>query len=165
MKTVYFFLLVCCFGLASCQSRSEKAANYNDTIISYQKSIIDALVLMDSTFSDTNATRDRVGYSFANLQSKVKLAIISLDSVGSFQKDPSLELAARELFRTYEEMVDNDYKKLVEIKLLPADSVNMAIVDSNFAIQSHIHLQSKIAQEKFLQAQMDFGKKFHLEFE
>jgi hypothetical protein len=165
MKKIYYLLSAFLIGMASCQSRSEKAANYNDSIIGYQKSIVDALVLMDSTFSDTNATRDRVGYSYANLQSKVKLSILALDSVGSFQKDPSLELAARELFRSYEELVDNDYKKLVEIKLLPAESVDVAIVDSNFAIQSNIHLQSKIAQEKFLQAQMEFGKKFHLEFE
>jgi hypothetical protein len=161
------FIYVVFIGLvlSSCQSRSEKAAGYNDSIIEYQKSIVDALVLMDSTFSDTNATRDRVGYSYSNLQSRVKLAILALDSIGSFQKDPSLQLSARELFRSYEELVDEDYKKLVEIKLLPAESVNVAIVDSNFAIQSHIHLQSKIAQEKFLQAQEEFGKKFHLEFE
>ncbi len=165
MKKIHILLFAAMIGFSSCQSRSEKAANYNDNIIEYQKSIIDALVLMDSTFSDTNATEDRVGYSYANLQSKVKLSILALDSIGSFQKDPSLELAARELFRTYEDLVDNDYKKLVEIKLLPAESVNVAIVDSSFAIQSNIHLQSKVAQEKFLQAQLEFGKKFRLEFE
>jgi hypothetical protein len=165
MKKILFLLIATAIILTACQSRSEKAASYNDSIIGYQKSIIDALVLMDSTFSDTNATIDRVGYSYANLQSKVKLSILALDSIGPFQKDPSLQLAARELFRSYEELIDNDYKKLIEIKLLPAESVNVAIVDSNFAIQSHIHLQSKIAQEKFLQAQMEFGKKFHLEFE
>ena len=163
-RSITFFILGIIF-LAGCTNRAERAAEYNDSIIEYQKSIVDALVLMDSTFSDTNATRDRVGYFFANLQSKVKLSILALDSIGSFQKDPSLQLSARELFRTYEELVDHEYKKLVEIKLLPAQSVDMAVVDSNLAIQSHIHLQSKIAQDKFLKAQEEFGKKFHLEFE
>jgi hypothetical protein len=153
------------FCFVACTNRAERAAEYNDSIIQYQKSIVDALVVMDSTFTDTNATRDHVGYSFANLQSKVKLAILALDSIGSFQKDPSLQLSARELFRNYEELVDVDYKKLLTIKLMPAESVDVAVVDSNFAIQSHIHMQSKLAQEKFLKSQEEFGKKFHLEFE
>lgn len=159
------FFLSAMIVLASCTNRAEKAAEYNDSIIQHQKSIIDALEGMDSIFVDSNATKDRVGYSYANLQSKVKLAILALDSIGSFQKDPSLQLSARDLFREYEELVDVDYKKLVEIKLMAAESVDVAVVDSNFAIQSHIHLQSKIAQERFLKAQEEFGKKFHLEFE
>jgi hypothetical protein len=121
--------------------------------------------MMDSTFRDTNATRDRVGYAYANLQSHIKLGILALDSIGSFQKDPLLQLSAKELFRSYEEMADNDYKTLIEIKLMPAESVDVAIADTNYAIQTHIHLQSKSAQEKFLKAQEEFGKKFHLEFE
>lgn len=152
-------------ALSGCSSRAERAAEYNDSIISYQKSIIDALVQMDSLFADSNTTKDKLGYSYANLQSRVKLAILALDSIGPFQKDPSLQISARDLFRNYEELVDHDYKKLVEIKLLPVESVSMEVVDSNLAIQNHIHLQSKIAQDKFLNAQLDFGKKFHLEFE
>lgn len=152
-------------ALSGCSSRAERAAEYNDSIINYQKSIIDALVQMDSLFADSNATRDKLGYSYANLQSRVKLAILAIDSIGPFQKDPSLQISARDLFRNYEELVDHDYKKLVEIKLLAPESVSMEVVDSNLAIQNHIHLQSKIAQDKFLNAQLDFGKKFHLEFE
>jgi hypothetical protein len=56
------------------------------------------------------------------------------------------------------------YKKLVEIKLLPAESVNVAIVDTNFAVQERIFMQSKIAQDRFYKAQEEFGKKYNLEF-
>lgn len=159
------FVVFAIVVLASCTNRAEKAASYNDSIIGYQKTIIEAFDLMDSTFRDTNATKDRVGYSYANLQSRVKLAILALDSIGSFQMDPSLQLSARELFRSYEEMTDTYYKTLVEIKLLPATSVSSAIADTNFAIQAHVHMQSKNAQDKFLKTQEQFGKKFHLEFE
>lgn len=159
---IFFGLII---AISGCTSRAERAAEYNDSIINYQQSVIDALVQMDSLFADSNATKDKVGYSYANLQSKVKLAILAMDSIGPFQKDPLLQLSARELFRSYEELIDNDYKKLVEIKLLPAESVSMEVVDSNLMIQNHIHLQSKVAQDKFLNAQLDFGKKFHLEFE
>ena len=54
---------------------------------------------------------------------------------------------------------------LVEIKLLPAESVDVVIVDTNFAVQERIFMQSKIAQERFYKAQEEFGKKYNLEFE
>jgi hypothetical protein len=123
------------------------------------------LVVMDSTFSDTNATKEWVDLNYANLQAHVKRAILALDSIGPFQADPSLQLSAKELFRSYEGLVDFEYKKLVEIKLLPAESVYVAIVDSNLAVQQRIFMQSKIAQDRFYKAQEEFGKKYNLEFE
>jgi hypothetical protein len=149
----------------SCASRAERAADYNDRIVGTQKSIVDALVVMDSTFSDTNATKEWVDLNYADLQARVKRAILALDSIGPFQEDPSLQLSAKELFRSYEALVDFEYKKLVEIKLLPDVSVNMAVVDSNLAVQERIFMQSKIAQERFYKAQEEFGKKYNLEFE
>jgi len=164
MKKLLFSVFVV-LVVVSCTSRAERAADYNDRIIGSQKSIVDALVVMDSTFSDTNSTKDWVDLNYANLQASVKRAILALDSIGPFQEDPSLQLSAKELFRSYEALVDVEYKKLVEIKLLPAESVNMAIVDSNLAVQERIFSMSKIAQERFYKAQEEFGKKYNLEFE
>jgi len=159
------FSVIIAVVAVSCASKSERAADYNDRIVGTQKSIVDALVVMDSTFSDTNATKEWVDLNFADLQARVKRAILALDSIGPFQQDPSLQLSAKELFRSYETLVDFEYKKLVEIKLLPDQSVDMAIVDSNLVVQERIFMQSKIAQERFYKAQEEFGKKYNLEFE
>jgi hypothetical protein len=164
MKRMLFSVIIAVVAV-SCASKSERAADYNDRIVGTQKSIVDALVVMDSTFSDTNATKEWVDLNFADLQARVKRAILALDSIGPFQEDPSLQLSAKELFRSYETLVDFEYKKLVEIKLLPDQSVDMAIVDSNLAVQERIFMQSKIAQERFYKAQEEFGKKYNLEFE
>ncbi len=164
MKPFVHFLFIALFAQA-CTSSAERAAGYNDRIIGEQKAIIDDLVFMDSTFNDTNATKEWVGLNYANLQAQVKRSVLALDSIGPFQTDPSLQLSAKELFRTYEALVDFEYKKLVEIKLLPAESVNIAIVDSNLAIQDRISIQSRIAQERFYKAQEEFGKKYNIEFE
>ena len=164
MKRMLFSVFIAMIVM-SCASRAERAADYNDRIVGTQKSIVDALVVMDSTFSDTNATKEWVDLNYADLQARVKRAILALDSIGPFQEDPSLQLSAKELFRSYETLVDFEYKKLVEIKLLPDVSVDMAIVDSNLAVQERIFMQSKIAQERFYKAQEEFGKKYNLEFE
>lgn len=165
MNLRVFFYLLMAVAIVACTSRAEKAASYNDRIIGQQKAIVEALVQMDSAFSDTNASKELVGYQYAHLQAKVKQAILGLDSIGPFQQDPSLQLSAKELFKAYEQLIDSDYKMLVEIKLLPAESVNVAIVDTNFAVQERIFMQSKIAQERFYKAQEEFGKKYNLEFE
>ena len=164
MKRMLFSVIIAAVAV-SCASKSERAADYNDRIVGTQKSIVDALVVMDSTFSDTNATKEWVDLNFADLQARVKRAILALDSIGPFQEDPSLQLSAKELFRSYETLVDFEYKKLVEIKLLPDQSVDMAIVDSNLVVQERIFMQSKIAQERFYKAQEEFGKKYNLDFE
>lgn len=151
--------------IASCTSRADRAARYNDSIILHQKTVIDSFEKMDSVFRDSTAVKESVDYHYATLQSNVKLAILALDSIGPFQKDPSLQLAAKDLFRVYETIVDKDYKSLKMIKLLSPEQINQEIADSSLAIQSRVHLVSTQAQEKFLTSQIDFGKKFNLEFE
>jgi hypothetical protein len=168
MKKVNYIIVVFAFlamAVMGCKNRAQRAGEYNDSIIVYQKNIISALENMDSTFRDTNCTADRVELAYLKLQSQVKMSIVALDSIGSFQKDPSLQLAARDLFRQYENIVDEDYKKLVEIKLLPASSVSMGVSDTNNAVQLRIHHLTKISQEKFLAVQSEFGKKYQLELE
>jgi hypothetical protein len=151
--------------VAGCTNRAERAAEYNDSIIGYQKQIIAAFDIMDSTFRDTGATKDLVDFAYANLQSKVKLGILALDSVGSFQKDPSMQLAAKELFRQYEDLVAKEYKTLVQIKLTPSDMVDQALSDTSNSVQTRIYSLSKVSQDKFLRIQKEFGKKYHLELE
>ncbi len=151
--------------LASCTNRAERAAEYNDSVINYQKQIINAFDVMDSTIRDTTANQDQLEYAYAKLQSHVKGGILGLDSVGSFQKDPSLQLAAKQLFRSYESIIKSEYQKLVDIKLLPLSEISQAISDSCNVVQTRIYSISKVSQDKFLRTQIEFGKKYHLEFE
>ncbi len=157
--------LLAAMVVAGCSNRAERAAEYNDSIIGYQKQIIAAFDIMDSTFRDTGATKDLVDFAYANLQSKVKLGILALDSVGSFQKDPSMQLAAKELFRQYEDLVAKEYNTLVKIKLTPSESVDQALSDTSNSVQTRIYSLSKVSQDKFLRIQKEFGKKYHLELE
>lgn len=159
-----FGLIVMMF-FAACSGKDEKAGRYNDEIISYQESIVSALDMFDSLLRDTNSTEDRLEYAYARLQSSVKLGILALDSIGPFQKDPSLQLAARDLFRDYEKMIDQDYKKLLEVKLLPQDQITNVIADTTYSIQQRIHTTSKVSQSRFIGLQAEFGKKYHLELE
>ena len=158
-------MVLICLCLSACSGKGERAGRYNDEIIGYQESIVSSLDDFDSLLRDTNSTEDRLEYAYATLQSSVKRGILALDSIGPFQKDPSLQLAARELFRDYEKMIDIEYKKLLEVKLLPDDMITNSVADTTYSIQQRIHTTSKVSQSKFLGFQAEFGKKYHLEFE
>jgi hypothetical protein len=166
MKTILPAIAwTCMLLLASCSHRSERAAEYNDSIVNQQMNIIRAFDLVDSTLNDTLVQADRLDYAFMNLQTTVKRGLLALDSIGSFQKDPSLGLAAKELFRSYESLAGIEYNLLMGIKRMPADQVTQTIADSSLAIQQRILNTSKIAQERFLKEQETFGAKYNLEFE
>jgi hypothetical protein len=151
--------------LASCAKKAEEAAEYNDSIVRNQMSIISAFDMMDSTFRDTLAPRERVEFLYANLQTQAKRGLLALDSVGSFEKDPSLQLAAKDLFKVYQSLIDHEYQQLVAIKLLPAESISVALSDSSSVVQQRIYDMSKASQDRFLKSQEDFGKKYNLRFE
>lgn len=165
IKFVLFVALILSVAFSSCGKKAEKAADYNNSIIVRQMRVIEALDLMDSTLRDSGATDQRMDYAFANLQATVKSAVMSVDSIGSFKNDPSLQIAARDLFRAYEAMTDGDYARLVSIRNLPQTAITQAVVDSNNAIIERIHLSSEEAQKRFIKAQEDFGKKYNLTFE
>lgn len=167
MKTLNHSILsiVLSLSLFACTRKAEQAAQYNDVIIQQQKDIIAAFDQFDSTFTDSLASKERIEFAFVNMQSNIKRSLLSLDSIGPFQKDPLLEQAARELFKAYDEMVEAEYRVLKDIKLMPAESITAPMIDTTISVQIRIHDTSKLAQEKFLKMQEEFGKKYNLVFE
>lgn len=152
------------FSIAGCSSRADRAARYNDSIVRKQHSVIVSFEKMDSIFSDSVASKETIEFHYMELQKNIKIILLALDSIGPFQSDPSLQLAAKNLFQTYERIVDKDYRSLVGIKLLSADQITPQIADSSLAIQSRVHILSSQAQDEFMATQIEFGKKFNLEF-
>jgi hypothetical protein len=158
LSLLVLFLL----ALAGCRSVSEEAADYNNRVIELQRKITDDLSLMDSTLRDSRASKERTEYHYARLQACVKQSIIALDSVGSFHNDPLLLVGARNLFRAYEELIDEQYKQLVGYKLIPPESVTLAIQDSSISVQNAIRKAAQTAQDEFVMVQKEFADKLNL---
>lgn len=162
---LYILFVACAMVFSSCTRKAEQAAFYNDSIVQHQLDIISSFDRFDSVYVDSIASVDQIEYAYVNMQSTIKRSILALDSIGPFNSDPLLEVAARELFKTYDNLVSEEYVVLKDIKLLPAESINVSIIDTSFASQIRIHDASKAAQDKFLMAQEEFGKKYNLKFE
>jgi len=163
--TSVLFVLAAVLLFVSCGRKAEDAAEYNDRIISQQMKIIEAFELMDSTLRDTAVKMDRIDYAYSNLRARVKEGKYALDSVGSFEKDPSLQLAAKELFEAYDVMVEGDYRTLSDIHRIDPELLTSAMADSANVSASRILDRSKQIQDRFMKAQDEFGKKYNLSFE
>jgi hypothetical protein len=163
MRVFVILLFVINALFFSCRDVNADAAEYNNRVIRLQKKITDDLSLLDSTLRDTRASKERTQYHYARVQAGVKHSILSLDSVGSFNNDPLLLLGARNLFRSYEKIIDEDYRRLIEFKHLPAEAVTLAIQDSSIEVQNEIRKASQMAQDEFILVQKEFALKFHLE--
>lgn len=151
--------------LPSCGRKAEAAAEYNDKIIARQLAVINAFELMDSTLRDTAASVDRIDYAYLSLNTKIKEAKLALDSIGSFQQDPSLQLSAKALFVDYEMLIENEYRTLSDIHRIDIELVTSAVADSANAAAQRVLEKTKEIQEKFVKAQDEFGKKYNLIFE
>lgn len=151
--------------LTACVRKSQLAAEYNDSIIGLQEKIVSAIGNLDSTLSNTSLTASQLDIAMAALKVDVRHGLLALDSIGPFEKDPSLKVAAHDLFTQYESFANNEYKELVRISKLPVDSITNSLVDTTIVIKQRINQLAKAAQDKFMFEQIEFGKKYHLDFE
>jgi hypothetical protein len=152
-------------ALCSCVRKSQLAAEYNDSIIGLQERIVKAIGNLDSTLSNNSLTAAQLDIAMAALKVDVNHGLLALDSIGPFEKDPSLKVAATDLFVQYESFANNEYKELVRISKMPSDSITNSIVDTTIVLKQRINQLAKAAQDKFMFEQIEFGKKYHLDFE
>jgi hypothetical protein len=157
--------MLCISLLSACVHKSELAAEYNDSIIGLQEKIVDAIDNLDSTLNKSELTATQLDLAMTALKVDIAHSLLALDSIGSFEKDPSLKVAAQELFGQYQSFANTEYVELVRISKLPLDSINNVVVDTTIELKQRINTLAKMAQDKFMFAQIEFGKKHHLEFE
>jgi len=121
---------------------------------------------LDSTFSKPDENAEQMEYAFADLQAKIKMSKLALDSIGPFRRDPTLQKAARELFAELDIIVDTDYSKLIGLIKLP-DSLRVQpeIADSQQVVQLRIEGRMGQVVNRFIEVQREFGNKYNITFE
>lgn len=149
--------------LASCQSRSEQAATYNDRIVDQQFQLIQTVEGLDTTL----LSRDSLAMheALVLVRGEVIRSQRLLDSIGSFQEDTTLLAGARQLFSEYNRLTLESYPEMIDLLVIDAPTDTLEHLDNIYAIQGEIHAARQKTYESFFNAQQQFGKKFNLEFE
>lgn len=151
--------------LASCMNKAKEAAEYNDHIIDYQDQIILAFDRLDSVLKDSLAEEQQIDYTFIKLQETVKHGLLVIDSIGPFKRDPIYQKATRDLFATYDQIVEDDYRKFIQFLTLPDSLYTQQHQDSAVMLRDRIRENFDLATNKFIVAQEMFGKKYNIQFE
>ncbi len=163
MKKVLYILPLIVLFITACESRSEKAAVYNDAIIDHQISIIEAFDRLDSSFNQYDA--DEMDYSYLMLEAEIKTGLRILDTIGGFGKDTLLLDAARDLFHFYDEMADKEYVELIDLLKIPDSLYTSEDQTHAFNLNANINMKFNEAHEQFISAQKHFGGQFNVEFD
>lgn len=166
MKTLLKQKLLCGLILTGlllgCNSQSEKAASYNNDILSHQMQISDAIDSLKQSFRKHEAVNmDR---AMVNLKKSVYDGLGQIDRMGPFGKDTIFKHEARVLFQSYENLCKNEFPNMVSILEIPDSTFSTEDQSKLFQIQSQMNTLIKESEEKFKIAQKDFGEKYNLEF-
>ena len=162
-KHTWLALSLCMPMLMACVNRAEQAAAYNDRIITYENAIMDSFDRLDSSFADHSGSFEKLDYEFASLQAKIKQSKLAIDSIGPFRHDPNLQIAARQMFSSLDNLVENDYRKLITlVKLNDSLRVQPAIADSENVIRQRIQINFSACMTDFVTVQKEFGKKYNV---
>ncbi|MFT5185643.1 MAG: hypothetical protein ACI84C_002791 [Flavobacteriales bacterium] len=159
-------ILLACMALAfvftSCEPRSQKAAEYNDSIISHQIAISDAFDALDTTFNDYVA--EDMDYAHLMLRSKIETGQRVLDTLGNFKNDDVLLKAARELFLFYEDISTAEYIEMINIMKIPDSLYSQEDQESASTVETKIISRFTGAQKEFTDIQVEFGEKYNVLF-
>ena len=144
MKTILSLIIISILFFGACTNQSEKAINYNDQIINQQQKIVQLFNKLDSSFADTVNQSFKTIYQ--ELMQEVEHQLKSIDSFPDFDGNNQFKQEYKTLLTVYQDVVKNDYSKMIDLYTLP-DSLYTQNVKDDFFI-SDIFTNSKYVRNK-----------------
>lgn len=133
----------------------DSAQDYNNYIIDLQSKTIKAILSFADACSTGDATIMRTSYE--QFQKQAKESVVELKKLGSFDGNSEFRDKAIDLFSFYEEVANNDYKKMLDL-LLKEDfnDADQAEID---AIVAKVSEKEAKFDAAFAKAQDEFASK------
>ncbi len=159
MKNLTLTVLIVLLGiLYACKPTVEQAIKYNDDIISKNDSIAVKLGLLTDAYD--KMIPEQMDKAYDEALKSTKAGIEFLNKLEPFDKDTSFKAGALNLFKTYQSVLENEHKRLIELSKLPESKYG----DNEVAEYAKLRDQanSKTDQEinKLTEIQEKFSKKF-----
>jgi len=162
MKNLTLTMLIALLGIFyACKPTVEQAIKYNDDIIAKNDSIAAKLSLLTDAYDKMDP--EQMDKAFEEALKTTKAGIEFLNKLEAFDNDTSFKAGALNLFKTYESVLENEHKRLIELSKLPESKYG----DNEVAEYAKLRDQanSKTDQEinKLTEIQEKFAKKFKFE--
>lgn len=163
MKAQFIVIFLFCSLCISCNNQSERAAEYSDEIMVHQIAIIDAMDSLKASFRRYET--EEMNYAHVDLQKSIGDGVRKLNSIEPFGNDTIYLDQARSLFKAYENLSKNEIPQIIEILNIPDSSFTSENQSKVFKLQKTINSTLEDSHDEFLQAQLDFGKKYKVKFQ
>lgn len=161
-----FGIIAVIFLFAACKKQSPK--QYNDEIITEQLKIVQKIKALSNAINDYNilpadVAIENMNKAYDSLIFQIDTSTKFVKAMKPFKKDETLKNAALDLFNSYRDVTENNYKKVIELYKLPTnlftekeskelDSLkNDASEKINNAFEKFYKVQKKFADDNNLQ--------------
>lgn len=160
MKTFLSLIIISLVFISSCSNKTEEAIKYNDQVISMQRKIVQLFNKLDSSFIDT------ISQSYKNIHQQIISEIESqfrfIDSLPAFDNKEDFKNAYKELLKVYDDILKNDYQKIIDFYSLPDSLYTQKINDELLKTNELINEKFQDALNKFINFQKQFASEYHL---
>jgi hypothetical protein len=165
LRLFKFAAIAIFFVLAACGPTKDDAINHNDELVKDQKEILGLEDNLIGSFAEWNynlAKSDLKAY-----QDKLAAMQEKYDNMKAFDKEDNFRLSMIELIKGLKEQADNNYPMLLEFIPL-AESIEDMDDDTYYAMHDLLDViddESNAVNDKFLDAQKVFAKKYDIALE
>jgi len=159
MKTKVFFLASLLSLFISCKPSTDDAVNYNDKIVNEQILVASTIDSLNVLISNKDTTHIKNYYK--ELLHTIKTSSNKIDSIKDFDNQPDYNNNIKKLFKVYQDVIDNEYKNLINVCYLSDSSITKDTFNYfNFTLNQITEKISKQMKE-FNTFQENFAKKYN----
>jgi CHASE3 domain sensor protein len=153
-----FLFLSIAFFFFACNNKTDKAIEYNDSIISLQQRIVKLFNQLDSSFADT------INHTYLNkfneLKNEIKNQLQKVDSFENFDGSNEFKERYKKLLSVYNQVLIEDYQKLISYYSMPDSEFTQQIVDEFNNTYKTANEKIDKALNDFIEFQKNFAKKY-----
>jgi len=158
---IYISFLVLAVFFSSCAREVERAAEFNDTIIKEHVLLTEKVGKLISSFQETETNEAEKLLDEAVNQ--VDTSLKKVEALSDFDNEKKFKQSAIEVFKTYQSVLGQEYKQLLEIYQLPTGDYTQAEKEKWQELSQKAYEQLNAVTQKFEEAQLAFAKKYKFE--
>ncbi len=167
MKTrnLIFAVMLMLVGFSAC--KQESPAEYNDKIIAKQRLVVEKIDDLKKAIDDyyvlpEDVAFDRMDSAYNAAVFEIDSAITFLNNVEPFKDDASLKNAAIVLFTAYQDVVQHEYKQMIELYKLPDEDFQEEDAKTLDNLKQTSTDKLNTAFNNFVKVQKEFADKYNL---
>lgn len=148
-------LFLFAWSFTSCDRKANEAVEYNDEIVEMQDAVVQSVMELENTFSEYEPAR--MDSAYRQLLTAIQQGKARLETIGVFEGDSTLYMAARILFDRYEHIATDEYAELISYLKIPDSLYTLDDQQRSFLLLEKVVEERSTAHDTFINAQRDFG--------